>query len=77
MSKVSHNSDTSSNKDESNVGGLVNESLNTLITISQFHGTKFFVWSKLSKLYITGKGIPTYFIGDETVLSCKESMFAK
>lgn len=41
MSEVSQNTGTSPNKEEISVGGVVNESPNTLITTVRFDGTNF------------------------------------
>lgn len=77
ISEVSHNSTASNSLDVNNLGGVVIESLNSLITTIRFDGMNFLARSSSTNLYITRKGRSGCLTGDVKMLNPNDFMFTK
>jgi len=64
MSEVNNNTATSPSTDVNSLGGVVNESSNSLITTVRLDGTNFLAWFQSAKPYIISKGKITYLTGE-------------
>lgn len=77
MSKISQSSATSLSTDGGSLGGIANESLDSLITTVQLDGTNFIAWSQSIKLCITRKGKGAYLSGATKMPTPIDSTFEK
>lgn len=77
MSEVTKSSSSSTGLGGGSLGGVINESPNTLIMTVCFDGTNFLAWSQSAILYISGEARLDYLTRNVKMPNSKDSTYTK